>query len=138
MPTNDPASSGTLKASAACGRISRAKPDAQSTPATTMPVVTVSTGSPVDSVSTGSRPQIVPMKMALRRAERTAFGGSGSLWALRLARSQPRMATKRVAQRAALQAAIDGKAGWPQPTIISKSEMTSAPADVTGVIWTIA
>ena len=42
MATNAPASSGTLKASAACGRISRAKPDAHSTPASAIPVVTIS------------------------------------------------------------------------------------------------
>ena len=35
--TNDPASNGTLKARAACGSINSAKPDAQSTPAMTIP-----------------------------------------------------------------------------------------------------
>ena len=97
MAANDPASSGTLKASAACGRISRAKPDAHSTPAMTIPLVIISTGSPYGSVSTGSKPQIVPMNAELRTAERMAFGEGASLCALRLVRRQPRMAMNRAA-----------------------------------------
>ena len=58
--TNEPASNGALKARAACGRINSAKPDAQSTPAMTMPVVMASTGRRSAKAGSAGRPRPSP------------------------------------------------------------------------------